>query len=243
MVGSLSIGLTGTREGEGCKGCYELCNMLATETNSSSGRALVTTKRQDEETLESGIGVADNNEWEHPMSSEPISESGHVLPTHVTRPGAASLKALQRLKIKELRDALVNAGLLTLDAQAGALGLRRSTTWAILQANHKASGLSVAIINRMLDSPRLPLLARSRVLEYVKERASGLYGGSTAQCQRFVARLSSAQLREPYFGFVTGRSQMAINPGTARGRVKVKSKLSRDSCAAGLDFDRDRSSQ
>ena len=41
-------------------------------------------------------------------------------------------------------------GLVTLSSQSSALGLSRSTTWAILQANHKGSGLSGAIIKRML---------------------------------------------------------------------------------------------
>jgi len=156
------------------------------------------------------------------MTKELVSGSAHVFPAPSNRPGAANLKALQRLKIKQLRDALVNAGFLTLDVQAEALGLRRSTTWAILQANHKGSGLSVAIINRMLDSPRLPPLARSRVLEYVRDRASGLYGGSTAQCQRFVARLSGAQLREPYFDFVTRLSQSSNNPELRAAELKLK---------------------
>src|SRR5262245_29337223 len=101
------------------------------------------------------------------------------------------LKALQRLKISKLRDALVTAGLVTLNEQADALGLRRSTTWAILQANHKASGLSAAIINRMLESPRLPLSARATILEYIEEKARGCYGASMTQRRKFAARLSN----------------------------------------------------
>jgi hypothetical protein len=58
------------------------------------------------------------------------------------------VKERQCLKIKELSDALVKAGLLSLDEQAAALGLCRSTTWTILTAKHKNYGLSGAIINR-----------------------------------------------------------------------------------------------
>ncbi len=106
---------------------------------------------------------------------------------------ATELKALQRSKIRELRDALLNAGLVTLDAQADALGLSRSTTWAILKANHKASGLSAAIINRMLESPRLPLAARATILEYIEEKTAGCYGASTTQQRRFSARVYGAR--------------------------------------------------
>jgi hypothetical protein len=49
-------------------------------------------------------------------------------------------KARQVAKIKELGAALAADGFVTLDEQARALGLSRSTAWAVLKANHKASG-------------------------------------------------------------------------------------------------------
>jgi predicted DNA-binding transcriptional regulator AlpA len=91
-------------------------------------------------------------------------------------------KARQSAKIRELRGALIEAGLLTIDQQAKALGLSRSTTWTILKANHKASGLSASIINRMLASPQLPPLVRAKVLEYIAERAAGLHGHNKMRC-------------------------------------------------------------
>ena len=45
------------------------------------------------------------------------------------------------------------------------------------------------IIERMLGSSRLPLRARSVIVEYVEEKAFGLYGGSGRQQQRFAIRL------------------------------------------------------
>jgi hypothetical protein len=51
------------------------------------------------------------------------------------------LKALQCAKIAELREVLLRSGYPSLDKQAVALGLSRSTTWAVLQAGHKSSGL------------------------------------------------------------------------------------------------------
>jgi hypothetical protein len=109
-------------------------------------------------------------------------------------PLTARMKARQSSKIRELAEAVKFAGLLTLDEQAKALGLSRSTAWTIRKASHKASGLSASIINRMLASPELPALARTKILEYVEEKAAGLYGGSRSQRRKFAARLSIEKL-------------------------------------------------
>ena len=131
-----------------------------------------------------------------------------------TAPGAApslsgaDMKARQSSKIRELGDVLVAMGFETLDQQAEALGLARSTTWTILKGNHKASGLSATVINRMLAAPQLPASVRTTIHEYIDEKAAGLYGHSKVQLRRFVARLtdkrgrhlrtrSSAQRQDP----------------------------------------------
>jgi hypothetical protein len=101
-------------------------------------------------------------------------------------------KARQSSKIRELRIALRSAGLITLDEQARALGLPRSTTWKILKGDHKASGLSATVINRMLSQPRLPPLIRTKILEYVREKTNGCYGHGKAQLLRFSARIRYA---------------------------------------------------
>lgn len=121
------------------------------------------------------------------------------------------LKARQRLKIRKLRDALVDAGLVTLDAQAEALGLRRSTTWAILQANHKASGLSAAIVSRMLESPHLPQTVRATLFEYIEEKTAGYYGASVVQRRRFAARVFPASSEN------SGRLFATMNEGQRDG--------------------------
>jgi hypothetical protein len=115
-------------------------------------------------------------------------------PTQRPLPVTASMKARQFSKIRELAEALKSAGFLTLDEQAKALGLSRSTAWTIRKASHKASGLSASIINRMLAAPELPPLARTKILEYVEEKAAGLYGGSRSQRRKFAARLSIENL-------------------------------------------------
>src|SRR5258706_10687090 len=125
-----------------------------------------------------------------PMVSVPRPR-GHLFQKHVTLP-AAEIKARQSSKIRELGDALAVAGLFGLDEQASALGLSRSTTWTILKGQHKSSGLSATIINRMLAAPRLPPLVRTKILEYVAEKSAGRYGDSRARLSRFTARLSIA---------------------------------------------------
>jgi hypothetical protein len=102
---------------------------------------------------------------------------------------AKEAKARQVTKIRALGDALTASGLFKLDEQTRALGLSRSSAWAILQANHKASGLTAATINRMLSSPELPPIARTTILTYVEEKLAGLYGHNKEQLSRFKAAL------------------------------------------------------
>jgi len=102
----------------------------------------------------------------------------------------ADRKTRQAAKIRELGEALIASEILTLDAQAEALGLSRSTTWTILKGSHKSSGLSAAIINRVLAAPQLPPLVRAKVLEYIEEKTAGLYGDCQPRLRKFVALLS-----------------------------------------------------
>ncbi len=100
------------------------------------------------------------------------------------------MKMRQSAKIREIAQALASAGIVELDEQAQALGLARSTTWTILRAVHKSTGISPAIVARMLASPALPSPARSAIIEYVEEKSAGLYGHSKAQRCRFIAGLA-----------------------------------------------------
>src|SRR5947209_9751212 len=117
---------------------------------------------------------------------------------HSSDPNSAlpKLRARQQAKIRELRDGLAAAGLRTLDKQAEALALSRSTTWNLLKGKHKGSGLSASIITRMLAAPRLPPLVRAKILEYVTEKAAGLYGDSAVRLRKFTAQLSLTAVRD-----------------------------------------------
>ena len=103
---------------------------------------------------------------------------------------AGEIKARQSAKIKEIGVALASLGFTGLDFQAKAVGLSRSTTWTLLHANHKSSGLSAKVINRMLVAPNLPALVRTKVLEYAEEKAAGRYGHSNVARNKFATLLS-----------------------------------------------------
>ena len=103
----------------------------------------------------------------------------------------ANMKALQSSKIRELRQALVQAGYVTLIQQAKCLNLSRSSAWAVLQGNHKTSGLSAATVNQILTSHQLPPAAKEILVEYVAEKLAGVYGHKQAQLRKFRARVSA----------------------------------------------------
>jgi hypothetical protein len=128
------------------------------------------------------------------------------------KPVVAEMKARQAAKIRELGHALVDAGFPTLDEQAQALGLARSTTWTILRGSHKGSGLSAAIIKRMLLSPQLPPLARRKILEYTTDKLAGAYGGSRTQRLKFFESVKRATLRKSdVFSSIRQNMQDAFN--------------------------------
>jgi hypothetical protein len=101
----------------------------------------------------------------------------------------ALLRAKQAETLRALRRALIANGIDSVEDQARVLGLPRSTTWFILQSNHKWRGLNAAQVVRMLQSQRLPEEARRVVIRYVVERVEGAYGHTQVMRRKFVARL------------------------------------------------------
>ena len=125
-------------------------------------------------------------------------------------------RAVQSSKIRELKDVLVASGYVALDEQADALGLCRSTAWTIIRGAHKNSGLSVAVINRMLACPRLPASVRAKLIEYVREKMTGCYGHSPAQLRRFAERLALSTKVAKSLGLAQPNSIANRNPATRR---------------------------
>ena len=117
-----------------------------------------------------------------PLAAEPLQAARSI---------ASSLKIKQCEKIAELRKALVQAGFDSLDKQAAALNLSRSTAWIVLRGNYKASGLSGKIVNRMLASPQLPAGVRMRLREYVDEKLAGSFGHPKHCTRRFKMRIGA----------------------------------------------------
>jgi hypothetical protein len=95
-------------------------------------------------------------------------------------------------RIRSICEALVAAGFDSLDKQADVLNLPRSTTWNVLHANHKKSGLSAGLLGRTLKSPRLPPSVRAKIIEYIEAKAAGELGHNKIQQRRFRARLKTA---------------------------------------------------
>jgi hypothetical protein len=92
-----------------------------------------------------------------------------------------AMKARQSDKIRQLAEVAKAEGLLTLDALADAFGIPRSTVATIRNGQHKASGLSASIVNRMLTAPNLPSSVHTVLRQYIAEKTDGLYGWSSRQ--------------------------------------------------------------
>jgi|SRR6516162_2161180 hypothetical protein len=100
------------------------------------------------------------------------------------RPRKRKEKARQASKLAKIHKALVSAGCDTVRKQAAVLGLRRSTTYAILNLDKRA-GPSANIIKRILSSPNLPPRVRRKFEEYIQDKIFGRYGHSQRSAQAF----------------------------------------------------------
>jgi hypothetical protein len=125
----------------------------------------------------------------HGYSAPKIDNLSGAGTRFVSQKDVSKMKERQRQKIKEIGVVLCSADYVSLDEQARALGLCRSTTWVILQANHKSTGLTVGLITRMLQAPELPSAVRATVLQYAEDKAAGLYGHPDSVRQRFTVAL------------------------------------------------------
>jgi hypothetical protein len=125
-------------------------------------------------------------------------------------------KARQCAKIQEICAALIAEGLLSVEEQAEALGLSRSTAWVLSKGHHKTSGLTAGLLKKILSSPTLPAAARIKIQEYIQEKAAGLYGHHLQLRRRFVAQLESsgtlASLSLPHNPISTASNSSAVRP-------------------------------
>src|SRR3569833_2661251 len=68
--------------------------------------------------------------------------------------------------LSAITDALVQSGYRSLDAQARALGISRSTAWSIISGKHKRGRLHVNTTVKILTNPALPMQVRAAVEAY-----------------------------------------------------------------------------
>jgi hypothetical protein len=72
--------------------------------------------------------------------------------------------------VQQISEALIASGHTSLDEQAKALGIHRSTAWTIIKKKHKLGRLSAKTTSRILANPETPPTVRAVVLRYLTER-------------------------------------------------------------------------
>ena len=105
---------------------------------------------------------------------------------------AESMRLRQNAKIEELKRVLIEEGFDTVAKQAAALGLSRSSAWALLQAQHKCRGLMPHVVRRIISAPQLPPKARSVIENYVREKLLGDYGHGRKSIRKLQAGLGQS---------------------------------------------------
>jgi len=115
------------------------------------------------------------NLWTDLMRKKPLDPSGR--PRNYGRPSLSTRFETVRylnginsspcpgraVPIQAIADALVAAGYTSLDKQAKALGLCRSTTWTIMKMRHKLGRLNRQTAQRILENPDTPSSVRAIV--------------------------------------------------------------------------------
>ena len=86
-----------------------------------------------------------------------------------------------RTDLGSISEALIASGYTSLDEQAEALGLHRSTTWTIVKKKHKLGRLSGKTIDRILTNPQTPAAVRTAVHQYAAQRSKRKLRGSTSK--------------------------------------------------------------
>jgi hypothetical protein len=87
---------------------------------------------------------------------------------------SAHTRRARTITVQDIANALIVEGYYSLDKQANALGIHRSTAWTIMKNKHKLGRLSAKTTSRMLAQPGLPPSIRAVILRYVMERSRNL---------------------------------------------------------------------
>jgi len=80
------------------------------------------------------------------------------------------------MPIQPIVNALIAAGYSSLDNQARALGLNRSTAWTIIKNKHKLGRLNIKTTQRILENPDTPPDVRAVIEQYMSQSLVTLPG-------------------------------------------------------------------
>ena len=69
--------------------------------------------------------------------------------------------------LRAITEALIESGYRSLDAQARALGISRSTAWTVIKHKHKLGRLQLNTTMKILANPALPVQVRAAVEAYI----------------------------------------------------------------------------
>jgi hypothetical protein len=75
------------------------------------------------------------------------------------------------IELRRISEALISSGYTSLDKQAKALGVHRSTAWVIINNKHKLGRLSAKTVYRILGNPQTPPAVRTVVQQYMTKRS------------------------------------------------------------------------
>jgi Mn-dependent DtxR family transcriptional regulator len=92
----------------------------------------------------------------------------------------SSSRLRQTTSLEQIADALIAGGYTSLDQQAKALGICRSTAWTIIKTKHKLGRLNVKTTQKILANPETPAAVRAAIEKYLIGR-SKLFWCSTKQ--------------------------------------------------------------
>ena len=99
---------------------------------------------------------------------------------------------LRQNPLAAITEALIRSGYRSLDAQARALGISRSTAWTIVSGKHKRGRLHVNTTVKILSNPALPVQVRAVVEAY----AASADLDTALRSRRRVQRMSNGSAME-----------------------------------------------
>jgi hypothetical protein len=85
------------------------------------------------------------------------------------------------IELDRISEALIASGHISLDEQAKALGLCRSTAWVIIKKKYKFGRLNTKTIDRILSNTQTPPAVRMLVEQYVAKRSGRKRRASSLQ--------------------------------------------------------------